>query len=122
MVAFVAALAVWAIATPARAAAPMCDQRGATGIAPPPQLQQPQTTIDIGAPPEDCSGLFAMTTAFDSGRAPEPSPPIAAQDPLVASAAPAVSPAVVSGKFGREAAAGSERAEERARVDRPPRA
>ncbi|MGO8993837.1 MAG: hypothetical protein ACLQVI_10950 [Polyangiaceae bacterium] len=122
IVAFAAALAVWAIATPAHAAAPLCDQRGATGIAPPPQLQQPQTTIDVGTAPEDCSELLAMTTAFDNGRAPEPSPPSAAQDPVVPNGAPAIPPAAVSGCFVGEDSTVCVRAGARSRVDRPPRA
>jgi hypothetical protein len=121
MVAFAAAIAVWAIATPAWASAPLCDPRGATGIAPPPQLQQPQTSIDTGVAPEDCSELAALTTAFDHGRAPEPSPPGASQEPMVASAAPASPDVTVTGSIARDGVAVSESAGARSQVDRPPR-
>ena len=120
-VTFAAALAVWAVATPARAAAPMCDPRGATGIAPAPQLQQPQTSLDVAAPDEDCGDVTAVTTTLDHGRAPEPVPPRAAQDPVVASMTPAALPAPLAGTFARDGMTGSERAGARSRVDRPPR-
>jgi hypothetical protein len=116
-----AAFAVWAVATPAWAAAPMCDPRGATGIAPAPQLQQPQTSIDVASPDEECADVAAVTTTLDSGRAPEPTPPQAAQDPVVANVTPATLPAPLVGSFARDGVTGSERAGARSRVDRPPR-
>jgi hypothetical protein len=121
MVAFATALAVWAVAAPARAEAPLCDPHGATGIAPAPQLQQPETSIDVGAPPEDCSDLLALTTAFDDGRAPEPSAQSTANEPLLTSVVPAVCEAAVSGAIERGSAGSSERVAARDRVDRPPR-
>ena len=102
---------------------PPCAIRAAPRESPrPPQLQQPQTTIDVGTAPEDCSELLAMTTAFDNGRAPEPSPPSAAQDPVVPNGAPAIPPAAVSGCFVGEDSTVCVRAGARSRVDRPPRA
>jgi hypothetical protein len=121
MVAFAAAFAVWAIATPAFAAAPLCDPRGATGVAPAPQLQQPETSIDVGMAPDECDLLSTMTTTIDDGRAPEPTPPSAAQDQLVPSVVPEIAPAASAGSFSRDGVSGSERAGARARVDRPPR-
>lgn len=42
-------LAVWLTATPAFAlGAPQCDARAATTFAPPPQLQDPTSSIDLG--------------------------------------------------------------------------
>jgi len=120
MVAFATALAVWVIATPARATAPLCDPHGATGIAPAPTLQQPETSIDIGAP-DDCDVVLALTTAVDDGRAPEPSPPSAAREPAVPSAVPVVAFSACSALRETGSAVGSERAGARARVDRPPR-
>ena len=121
MVAFAAALAVWAIATPAFAAAPLCDPRGATGIAPAPQLQQPETSIDIGEAPEDCGLLSQVATSIEHGRAPQPVPPGAGQNRLVPSVAAAISPAASTESFARDGTTGSERAGARSRVDRPPR-
>jgi hypothetical protein len=120
-VTFAAALAVWAVATPAWAAAPICDPRGATGVAPAPQLQQPQTSMDVAAPDDDCADVLAATTTLDSGRSPEPTPPRAAQEPVVASMTPVAPPAPLAETFARDGTTGSERAGARSRVDRPPR-
>jgi hypothetical protein len=123
MVAFAAALAVWAIATPAFAAAPLCDPRGATGIAPAPQLQEPETSIDVGDgdATDDCGVFVVSAESVDDGRAPAPTPPAAVQDQVVPSHAPAISPATSTGSFARDGTSGSERAGARSRVDRPPR-
>ena len=121
-VAFAAAFAVWAIATPARASAPLCDPRGATVIAPAPQLQQPETSIDIGVSPDECFESLAALKSVDDGRAPEPTPASSAGDPVVQNVAPVISRAAVGGSVARDGVAGSERAGARNRVDRPPRA
>jgi hypothetical protein len=121
VVAFATAVAVWAIATPARAEAPLCDPRGATGVAPPPQLQMPMTSIDVGPPAEDCSELISVTVAAEDGRAPDPAPPSASQDPLVAHPAAEVPEAGLSGFAYREDVVLHARPGERSRVDRPPR-
>lgn len=42
---------VWLVVSPARAMAPLCDPRGATGFAPPPQIQNEELSLDI---PADC--------------------------------------------------------------------
>jgi hypothetical protein len=121
MVAFAAALAVWAIATPAFAAAPLCDPRGATGIAPAPQLQQPETSIDVGQAADECDVFVVGTESVDHGRAPQPVPPGAEMDPSVAGIVAAVAPAVSVESFARDGTPGSARAGARSRVDRPPR-
>lgn len=41
---------VWMVASPARAAAPVCDPRGAIMFAPPPQMQDPEQSLDVVAP------------------------------------------------------------------------
>ena len=38
--------------------APLCDDRAATMFAPAPQLQAPQTSIDVGDSPDDCLSSF----------------------------------------------------------------
>jgi hypothetical protein len=121
MLAFAAALAVWAIATPAFAAAPLCDPRGATGIAPAPQLQQPESSLDVGQAADDCDGFNTLTASFDDGRAPEPAPASAPQDELVPNVAPVIALAASGGSFARDGTSASERAGARSRVDRPPR-
>ena len=44
---------VWMVASPAQAAAPVCDPRGAIMFAPPPQMQDPEQSLDVIAP---CDG------------------------------------------------------------------
>jgi hypothetical protein len=44
---------VWLVASPAQAAAPVCDPRGAIMFAPPPQMQDPEQSLDVVAP---CDG------------------------------------------------------------------
>jgi hypothetical protein len=44
---------VWFVASPAQAAAPVCDPRGAIMFAPPPQMQDPEQSLDVVAP---CDG------------------------------------------------------------------
>lgn len=44
---------VWMVASPAQAAAPVCDPRGAIMFAPPPQMQDPEQSLDVVAP---CDG------------------------------------------------------------------
>jgi hypothetical protein len=120
MVAFAAAFAVWAIATPAYAAAPLCDPHGATSEAPAPQLQEPATSIDLGITPE-CEAFSSMTSTFDHGRAPAPTPSRAAPEPLVPSVMERIALAAGEESFARDGVSGSARAEARSRVDRPPR-
>jgi hypothetical protein len=120
-VAFAAALAVWAIATPAWAAAPLCDPRGATGIAPAPQLQQPETSIDVGVAPDECALRVEALRSAEDGRAPEPRSPSVASDPVASStgtpSAPAtfesVAPPALETPLGEQSGV-------RSRVDRPP--
>ncbi len=38
---------VWLVVKPAYAAAPVCDPRGATMFAPPPQIQDPEQSLDV---------------------------------------------------------------------------
>ncbi len=125
MVAFAAALAVWAIATPAFAAAPLCDPRGATGVAPAPQLQQPETSLDVDSTPpsSDCQAPAPVTTRFDGGRTPAPAPTsTVAADPVLPGVTAPLLQSVSRGSFARDGVSGTERAGARTRVDRPPRA
>lgn len=52
-------IAAWLVVSPARAEAPLCDQRGATTFAPAPQLQQIQLSIDIGTS-DECDPLALL--------------------------------------------------------------
>ena len=82
-----AALAVWLVAWPAAAAAPICDSRGASALAPAPTLDTPDASIDIGASdvgmgPEACVVMMDRDDSFHQGRAPKPLPSPAGADLL----------------------------------------
>jgi len=63
-----AALAVWLLAPAAHAAAPLCDMRGATAIAPNPTLDTQGGSVD--ATPDDCSATSAAERTLDRDRSP----------------------------------------------------
>jgi hypothetical protein len=69
-----AALAVWLVALPASAAAPICDDRGASGFAPAPTLDTPNASVDIGMTPDPCAFHLERDVSFHQGRAPQPLP------------------------------------------------
>ena len=50
---------VWFVASPAQAAAPVCDPRGAIMFAPPPQMQDPEQSLDVVAPCDHAEDPFA---------------------------------------------------------------
>ena len=51
---------VWMVASPAQAAAPLCDPRGAIMFAPPPQMQDPEQSLDVVAPCDPREDPFAI--------------------------------------------------------------
>jgi|HubBroStandDraft_2_1064218.scaffolds.fasta_scaffold130802_2 hypothetical protein len=69
-----AAVAVWLVASPASAAAPLCDNRGASGMAPPPTLDLQNASVDIGMSPDACPDGVERDTSFHQGRVPDPLP------------------------------------------------
>jgi len=82
LVAF-AALAVWLVAWPASAAAPMCDDRGASAFAPSPTLDPQDASVDIGMTPDACPDGVERDASYHRGRVPDPLP-----SPTVASMLP----------------------------------
>jgi hypothetical protein len=121
-VAVTTALVAWLVAAPAYASAPLCDVRGATAIAPAPQLQEPMTSLDVAAPDEnECSESAITARALHDGRAPVPASPIASSDSVVPNVTPEVfdAPVVLLGP-ARSACLGA-RDGDHARLDRPPR-
>lgn len=122
VIAFAAALCVWLVASPAKAAAPLCDARGATMLAPPPQLQAPSAAIDAASANEVCVELDAQGDAIEQGRGHTPLPTWSMDATSAGSSAPSsVEPASPSGTLDdRQESAPPTGV--RARVDRPPRA
>lgn len=115
-------MVAWLVVKPAQAAAPRCDPRGAITFAPPPQLQDPDASIDIGV-----DGCGAVTPLEDrlvapGGSAPEDAPPTFHSSAAAAThAVPAIDPPVVR-LLGppHEVTGGS--AGVRNTIERPPRA
>lgn len=118
----VAVTVVWLVCPRAAlAAAPLCDARGAIMFAPPPTLDEPNTSIDVGDN-DDCSSTTrAIDVALKRGQS--PSAADASQDlaraalsaPIVVLAPTATATAVdVVAHFAAPRGV-------RARVDRPPR-
>lgn len=58
LLSFTCAIFVWLLASPAHAAAPQCDTRGATTFAPAPTLQAPMTSIDVGDAAPECADAW----------------------------------------------------------------
>jgi hypothetical protein len=77
-----AALAVWLVAWPAVAAAPICDSRGASALAPAPTLDTPDASIDVSKGPDACVDMLERDDGFHQGRAPKPLPSSASADLL----------------------------------------
>jgi hypothetical protein len=115
-------MVAWLVVKPAQAAAPRCDPRGAITFAPPPQLQDPDASIDIGV--DGCGAVTPLEERLVSPErgAPEDAPPSfdssAAATP---STSPAMDPPAVR-VLGppHEATGGS--AGVRSTIERPPRA
>jgi hypothetical protein len=120
-VAVATALAAWVVATPAHAAAPLCDQRGATMFAPAPQLQPIETSIDVGPAPEDsCLADLAQASA-DDGRAPQAPDARVSADPAVPNLSHGViDPPWVPTRTARDVTV-AERDGVRSSIERPPR-
>ncbi len=115
-------IAVWLIASPALAAsAPLCDDRGATGLAPPPALQSPEDAfVRARSIAPDCFGGATRDLAFVSSHD-APAPPAADGDSAVPISLARVERAT-STACALPNVAGDARDAVAARVERPPRA
>jgi hypothetical protein len=84
-------MAVWLIGKPAAAAAPLCDERGATTLAPPPTLDAPVASIDVGDTGDGCARLAVdRDIAYSQGRGSDPSPAPSHSDLTIDTDAPRV--------------------------------
>jgi hypothetical protein len=119
LVAF-AALAVWLVAWPASAAAPLCDDRAASGFAPAPTLDPQNASVDVGMSPDSCPDGVERDASFHQGRVPDPLPA-----PTLASALPVDARIEIATMGSSRVPGASELDAERLgvhhRLDRPPR-
>ena len=86
-------VAIWTLSRPAFAMpAPLCDDRGATTLAPPPTLLAPLEVLSP-APPLPCDDAdLGVGPTLDAGHGPHPFPPSQGDPALVTSAAPLATP------------------------------
>ena len=136
VLAFTIALAAWVVVTPASAAsgmtssvveppfaggrAPLCDDRAATMFAPAPQLQAPQTSIDVFDSGDDCiSNFLDDGVAHQGGDSPRGAP--TAPDAAMTVMVPGVAPASHAATAAPRAAYFAVPLGVQTRLDRPPR-
>lgn len=117
----------WLVAHPAMAStqtqrAPVCDPRGAIMFAPPPQLQDPEQSLDIVTNDDDCTESPLENRHVVPRHGPQADPPAASQDSATAV------PPIVCARPAAEQLPAPDASEVQARsgirnaVDRPPRA
>lgn len=116
--ALLAAACALLVAAPALAAAPQCDARGAITFAPPPRLDEPNASIDLG-PAADCLEKLLAADRCERGRAPAPRAATAGEL-AESTAAPAVPPASATALLAAPRLA-LPADEHRFALDRPPR-
>jgi hypothetical protein len=110
------------LARPSLARAPLCDPRGATTFAPPPQMQDVEVSLDTGLTLDDCMSP-SRNDAYRAapGRTPLLDAP-ASSDAAVLTAVPAVPASVRELMPVPAASTECPRPGVRRTVDRPPRA
>ena len=107
-------------ATPAFAAAPLCDDRGAIMLAPAPILDAPSASIDVGQPFE-CMDQHVFDATYDEGgRSDAPTPAPQHFQAILTSQVGLPGPDVLPAVFSYVAPPA--RPGIRGRVERPPRA
>jgi hypothetical protein len=88
-------VAAWLVARPASAAAPLCDERGASVTAPVPVLDTPNASVDVGERTDGCDGDPARDTAYHRGERPHRVCPSCHADVILPAPAGLVVPAAI---------------------------
>lgn len=114
------ALVVCLWASSAFAAAPICDDRGASAFAPPPTLDTPNASVDLGLHDNACERGADRDAGLRQGGAPEPRSLSATPDLVPSDASVTVACAPVALQPRPRPVLGA-RAGARARLERPPR-
>lgn len=118
---FVAAMFVWLAAGEARAEAPLCDSRGATVLAPAPQLQDAELTLSLGES-NDCVSIDETTSLRESKDGRLPWSAASAEDTALTSSSPSVAPATLLSVLDNDEARSRAARGIIGSLDRPPRA
>lgn len=130
---FALTLAAWVVVVPARAAttsnaeppiaggrAPLCDDRAASMFAPAPQLQAPETSIDLGDAADECLSSFLEDgVAHQGGDAPRSTSPT--PDSAITVLVPPITPAPYIAAIGPRPDFFAAPPGVQTRLDRPPR-
>jgi hypothetical protein len=114
-------LAVWLVVKPAAAAAPLCDERGATTFAPPPTLDAPTESIDVGDGTDACAWLTLDRDAAYSEHTGGEARQLAARSDVTVHAPPAFVPPAQGVIVPIAADETAHPVGVRARLERPPR-
>lgn len=114
-------VAIWTLSRPAFAMpAPLCDDRGATSLAPPPTLQEPELAVLRAAPPLPCEeGDLAAGPMVAPGHGEHQAPSPQGDPAVVTCAAPLASPAGEPMALPPPVAPSTEGVQYR--IERPPR-
>jgi hypothetical protein len=113
-------LVVWLVARPAAASAPLCDDRGASALAPLPVLDAPNASLNVGEHAEGCDEAGARDKAYHRGDRPPRITPFAHADFAPVSAEGLVSSATAE-RFPSAVTEGSPCPGVLRSVERPPR-
>ena len=70
LVTFACLMAAWLVVRPAAASAPMCDDRGASMLAPTPVLDPPNASVDVGDHDGGCEDWVGHDHAYQRGERP----------------------------------------------------
>jgi hypothetical protein len=114
-------LALWTLARPASAAAPLCDDRGATTIASPPPLQAADDSIQRSPLADSCSRDDLPRGSSIGSAHRLPGPPAPSGDPALPSASVRLAP-LAGQLLGTVEPSARPCDGVRYRVERPPRA
>jgi hypothetical protein len=114
-------LAAWLVVRPAAASAPVCDDRGASALAPEPVLDAGSATLDVGEHDSGCDAWLAGGHAYRPGQRPAPVSPSARVDVVPSSGTCRVPPSVAAEAL-QWATVSLERPGVRFLPERPPRA
>jgi hypothetical protein len=113
-------LAAWVVARPAAAAAPMCDARGASMVAPTVVLDPPTASIDVGEHTDGCDAEGAQDKAFHRGERSHRLPSTAHAEAVLAPPTAEVAPSTPD-VSPRPELPRIDRSGVRSMLDRPPR-
>jgi hypothetical protein len=113
-------MAAWLVVRPAAASAPLCDDRGASMLAPMPVLDAPNASVDVGDYDGGCEGWVGRDHEYQRGERPTRVFPSASGDMVLTSVGCDVPSSAPTCAVATELR-GTEHSGVRSFVERPPR-